>query len=590
MCRYRDQDNIVPRRNTPRSLMRAKPPELLAAAAQRRPIAPADTLGFEEPAASRVGTTEDASNVDVPTLPSPPRTYLDEHRNNRVVVPFRKVRCAAAAAWVCIPGLTGCGMATGLDGYPRQVQSVRHRDTQGWTRRDRVETTQRFLGQRLWRPPCCRTRQGRIPTHSPRADAGMLALTSVAGAPLWVLTVRCACQFGGGDFTVEMWVNCKVVNAQNCRLFEFGSEPLVGATFQDDGELVRRATWRSKGGSDDSQRHACVCVSASVYVCVCVCVCVCLCVAGWLAGWTRIMLVCPWRSGQAPTVTHHVPQPLHPRPLVVVTALSLAATMAPAVTRTTLAVPMAPRRGPWLRWKVCAVAGVHRCRPRRESFPSSSLVATSTNQHRCHAPPSRPASNCACVCLLKPATSSSAMKAVTAPARCDWRAAVAKCPGRCERKASGTTSRRRRHWPRGGGYTWLLLATPPRVSRRSTSTAAWRHRVRCPYLHAWCACDTSLGSRRGTLRLAGSAPTCTQHHVLIVCVFVVVTCVCRDHRASPLCGMVFGIRIWRSVRNHQQLRATRAADVACEDDSLGLGLSLHESEFVDDMVRCLALA
>ena len=275
----------MPRRNTPRSLMRAKPPELLAAAAQRRPIAPADTLGFEEPAASRVGTTEDASNVDVPTLPSPPRTYLDEHRNNRVVVPFRKVRCAAAAAWVCIPGLTGCGMATGLDGYPRQVQSVRHRDTQGWTRRDRVETTQRFLGQRLWRPPCCRTRQGRIPTHSPRADAGMLALTSVAGAPLWVLTVRCACQFGGGDFTVEMWVNCKVVNAQNCRLFEFGSEPLVGATFQDDGELVRRATWRSKGGSDDSQRHACVCVSASVYVCVCVCVCVCLCVAGWLAGW-----------------------------------------------------------------------------------------------------------------------------------------------------------------------------------------------------------------------------------------------------------------------------------------------------------------
>ena len=162
----------MPRRNTPRSLMRAKPPELLAAAAQRRPIAPADTLGFEEPAASRVGTTEDASNVDVPTLPSPPRTYLDEHRNNRVVVPFRKVRCAAAAAWVCIPGLTGCGMATGLDGYPRQVQSVRHGDTQGWTRRDRVETTKRFLGQRLWRPPCCRTRQGRIPTHSPRADAG----------------------------------------------------------------------------------------------------------------------------------------------------------------------------------------------------------------------------------------------------------------------------------------------------------------------------------------------------------------------------------------------------------------------------------
>lgn len=63
------------------------------------------------------------------------------------------------------------------------------------------------------------------------------------------------------------------------------------------------------------------------------------------------------------------------------------------------------------------------------------------------------------------------------------------------------------------------------------------------------------------------------------------TRLCRDDQAVPFYGLVFGLRVWRCARTHVQLRATRAADVACEDDSLGLGLSLKESTFVDDMVR-----
>lgn len=56
----------------------------------------------------------------------------------------------------------------------------------------------------------------------------------------------------------------------------------------------------------------------------------------------------------------------------------------------------------------------------------------------------------------------------------------------------------------------------------------------------------------------------------------------------PFTGLVFGFRMWKCVRSHLQLRATRAADVACEDDSLGLGMSLKESEFVGNMMDLAA--
>ena len=69
---YRDHDNIVPRRNTPRSLMKAKPPELLAYAAQRRPIAPVEALGFEDQTAAKVG----ASGADVPSGVDLPRVCV----------------------------------------------------------------------------------------------------------------------------------------------------------------------------------------------------------------------------------------------------------------------------------------------------------------------------------------------------------------------------------------------------------------------------------------------------------------------------------------------------------------------------------
>ena len=45
-------------------------------------------------------------------------------------------------------------------------------------------------------------------------------------------------QFGGTDFTIEMWVNCRSVNARNSRLLEFGSEELPGYSLNEDGDLV----------------------------------------------------------------------------------------------------------------------------------------------------------------------------------------------------------------------------------------------------------------------------------------------------------------------------------------------------------------
>lgn len=54
-----------------------------------------------------------------------------------------------------------------------------------------------------------------------------------------------------------------------------------------------------------------------------------------------------------------------------------------------------------------------------------------------------------------------------------------------------------------------------------------------------------------------------------------------DPTPQQFSGAVFGLRIWNCARTHTQLRAARAADVACEDDALGLGLDLARSEFVD---------
>ena len=191
---YRTQDSIVPRRNTPRSLMRAKPPELLAAAAQRRPIAPADTLGFEDPTATRVAATDVPSGVDLPRLPPPPRTYLDEHRNNRVVVPFRKD----------VSGGTGK-----FDPY--DTHKSRAGPVAIVSRRPNASLSSAFG------------------VH-PVVELDRGAMPHVRLAPM---------VFGGRSFTIEVWVNCKVVTARDSRLLEFGSEQLRSYRLSSEGDLVR---------------------------------------------------------------------------------------------------------------------------------------------------------------------------------------------------------------------------------------------------------------------------------------------------------------------------------------------------------------